>query len=191
MLEGFARLCLRAVGWRAIGVRPSVSKMVVIAFPHTSNWDLPLYILTAWVLGIPLAWMGKDALFRGPLGVVMRALGGVPIFRDRRENVVQQMAERFAEQDVLCLMIAIEGTRSYVDYVKSGFYQIALAAQVPLCPGFLDYERKESGLGPLLLPTGDVDEDLRVLSEFYASKVALRPELMGRIRLRPREKERE
>ena len=189
MLAGLARLCLRVVGWRTIGERPQVNKMIVIAFPHTSNWDLPLYVLTAWVFGIPLAWMGKDALFRGPLGVLMRALGGIAIFRDRRENVVQQMASRFAEEEELCLVIAIEGTRSYVDYVKSGFYQIALAAQVPLCTGFLDYERKEAGVGPLVYPTGDADEDMRALREFYAGKVARYPEQMGRIHLRDAEKE--
>ena len=127
---------------------------------------------------------GKEELFRGASGVLMRALNGISVRRGRRENVVQQMARAFAERDELYLLIAPEGTRKRVDYLKSGFYQIARAANVPIWPGFVDYERKRSGVGPLVYPSGDVKKDMDALRAFYRENAAGRhPELTGRFRL--------
>jgi 1-acyl-sn-glycerol-3-phosphate acyltransferase len=135
-------------------------------------------------MGVPLAWMGKDALFRPPLGWALRALNGIPIHRDRRENVVEQMKRNFAEREELCLLIATEGTRSYVDYWKSGFYHIARAADVPLALAFIDYPRKEAGLGPLIHLSGDITRDMDQLRKFYEGRVGRFPDLQGEIRLR-------
>jgi 1-acyl-sn-glycerol-3-phosphate acyltransferase len=184
MLEHLAGFCLRLFGWQAIGALPSVRKMVLLGYPHTSSWDLLVYVLVAWRFGISLSWMGKEELFRGASGVLMRALNGIAVRRGRRENVVQQMARVFAERDELYLLIAPEGTRKRVDYLKSGFYQIARAANVPICPCFVDYERKRSGIGPLVYPSGDVKKDMDAIRAFYQENaVGRHPELTGRFRL--------
>ena len=184
MLKRLARFCLRIAGWTLVGKKPDVPKMVITAYPHTSNWDLALYLLSAWALGVPLAWMGKDALFRGPTGVVLRRLGGIGIRRDRSENVVAQMKRTFAERDELCLLIAVEGTRSHVPYLKSGFYHIARSAGVPIALGFLDYGRKQTGIGGLVEPTGDIRADMDRLRNFFDGRVGLYPERVGEMRLR-------
>jgi 1-acyl-sn-glycerol-3-phosphate acyltransferase len=184
MLPYLARICLRLAGWTVVGKKPDVPKMVITAYPHTSNWDLVVYILTAWVLGIPLSWMGKDVLFRGLSGVLLRPLGGIAIHRDRRENVVEQMKRNFSERDELCLLIAPEGTRSYVPHLKSGFYHIAVSAGVPIAPSFIDYARKEAGMLGLVEPTGDVRKDMDRLRELYRGRVARYPECVGEVRLR-------
>ncbi len=158
--------------------------MVITAYPHTSNWDFAIYLLSAWALGIPLAWMGKDALFRGPVGVVLRRLGGIGIRRDRNENVVAQMKRTFAERDELCLLIPVEGTRSHVPYLKSGFYHIAFTAGVPIAVSFMDYRRKESGIASLVEPTGDICADMDRLRNFFDSGSGLYPERAGEVRLR-------
>ncbi len=184
MLRYLAGFCLRLFGWQVIGVRPPVRKMVLLGYPHTSSWDLLLYVLVAWHFGISLSWMGKEELFRGALGPLMRALNGIPVRRGHRENVVQQMARAFAERDELYLLIAPEGTRKRVDYLKSGFYQIARAANVPICPGFVNYERKRSGCGPLVYPSRDTKKDMDALRAFYQDNAAAcYPELTGRFRL--------
>ena len=184
MLARFARICLGLGGWTVVGKKPDVPKMVITAYPHTSNWDLLVYVLTAWVLGIPLSWMGKDALFRGPTGVLMRLIGGIAIRRDRSENVVEQMKKNFAEREELCLLIAPEGTRGHVPYLKSGFYHIAVTAGVPIAPAFIDYARKEAGMGILVESSGDVREDMDRLREFYQGRVGRYPESVGELRLR-------
>lgn len=184
MLARLARAGLRLFGWKAVGKRPDVPQMVVIAYPHTSNWDLPVYILVAWELGMPLSWMGKDALFRGLSGALLRRLGGIPITRDRSEDVVQQMKRHFEASDELCLVIAPEGTRSHVEYWKSGFYHIAVGAGVPLALAFIDYERKEAGIGPLVYPSGNSRSDMDVLREFYQGRVGRYQSSQGAVRLR-------
>jgi 1-acyl-sn-glycerol-3-phosphate acyltransferase len=185
MLKHLAGLCLRLFGWQPLGVCPPVRKLVLVGYPHTSNWDLLVYVLVAWNLGISLSWMGKEELFRGVRGWLMRAINGIPVHRGRRENVVEQMARAFSERDELYLLIAPEGTRGHVDYLKSGFYQIARAADVPICLCFVDYEKKVSGVGALVYTTGDVTKDMDEIRAFYGETgFARHPKLTGRLRLR-------
>jgi 1-acyl-sn-glycerol-3-phosphate acyltransferase len=184
MLARLAASCLRATGWTLVGPKPDASKVILLGYPHTSNWDLLVYVLAAWALDVPLAWMGKHQLFRGPAGPLMRRLGGIAIHRDRRENVVQQMVRIFEERDELYLVITPEGTRGRVEYLKSGFYHIALAAKVPIALGLLDYSTKRVGFGPLHPLCGDVHKDMDAIRAFYAGRVALYPERAGRLRLR-------
>jgi len=171
-------------GWKTEGARPAAAKYVLIAAPHTTNWDLFYLLAHAWFLGVKVSWMGKQSLFRGPMGRVMRALGGIPVRRDRRSNLVDQMAEAFDENEALVLTVPAEGTRSYVPYWKSGFYYIALQARVPIVLGYLDYARKRGGLGPELIPTGDVRNDMDEVRAFYADIAGKYPESFGEIRLK-------
>ena len=179
-----ARLSLRWSGWEAEGEKPAAEKYVLIAAPHTTNWDLFHLLSLAWFLGVKISWMGKEDLFRGPMGTVMRALGGIPVQRDRSTRLVDQMAAVFAASDSLVLTVPAEGTRSYVPYWKSGFYHIAREAQVPIVLGYLDYSRKRGGFGPELIPTGNVREDMEEVRAFYESIVGKYPEKFGAIRLK-------
>ena len=178
-----AQLFLRLKGWTFEGQVPTSPRYVLIAAPHTSNWDLLYFLALAWALEIPVSWMGKDTLFRGPPGWLLRRMGGIPVFRSRRNDLVADMAARFRGAEVLVLTVPAEGTRSRASHWKSGFYRIALAAHVPIVFGYLDYPRKQGGLGPAFHPTGDVKHDMDVVRAFYADKVGLHPESFGPVRL--------
>jgi 1-acyl-sn-glycerol-3-phosphate acyltransferase len=179
-----ARLSLRWSGWEAEGEKPAAAKYVLIAAPHTTNWDLCHLLSLAWFLGVKISWMGKKSLFHGPMGTVMRALGGIPVQRGRSTNLVDQMAEAFAASNSLVLTVPAEGTRSYVPHWKSGFYHIAREAQVPIVLGYLDYARKRGGFGPELIPTGNVREDMDEVRAFYEDVTGKYPEKFGAIRLK-------
>jgi 1-acyl-sn-glycerol-3-phosphate acyltransferase len=158
-------------------------RCVLIAAPHTSNWDLAYLLALSWVVGVRVSWMGKHALFRGPMGPVMRALGGVPVRRDRRNDLVAQMAAAFAQGPSLVLTVPAEGTRGYTPRWKSGFYRIAQAADVPIVLGYLDYARRRGGFGPQISATGDVKRDMDRIRAFYADKVARHPRFFGPVEL--------
>ena len=184
MGKWIAEVFLRVTGWETEGDAPRASKVVLIAAPHTSNWDLAFLLALAVRYDLRPEWMGKHTLFRGPMGWVMRRLGGIPIRRHLRENVVEQMTRVFAERESLCLTVPPEGTRGPAPYWKSGFYHIARGARVPLVLGYLDYARKRGGFGPEFHPTGDLAADMDRIRAFYADKVGRRPECFGEVRLR-------
>jgi 1-acyl-sn-glycerol-3-phosphate acyltransferase len=174
---------LRAIGWRAEGPRPAARRCVVVAAPHTSNWDLPLLLAFAWYYELPIRFMMKHTVFVGPAGWLFRRLGGIGIRRHERGGVVKQMADAFESADDLALVVPPEGTRDRVDVWKSGFYHIAREAGVPVVLSFLDYARRVGGFGPEFLPSGNVREDMDLVRDFYADVVALRPGCFGEIRL--------
>ena len=179
----FARACLAVVGWRAELEVPAEPKYVLIAAPHTSNWDGVLMLLCGAACGVQLAWVAKHTLFRPPLGWLLRATGGIPVDRRVQTHAVEHLAEIFRAYDKLALAVPPEGTRRRAPCWKSGFYYVAQTAGVPICLGYLDYGRKRGGLGPLLRPTGDVRADMDVIRAFYADKKGLYPESQGPIRL--------
>jgi 1-acyl-sn-glycerol-3-phosphate acyltransferase len=182
--RALAGLFLRWFGWRVEGSLPPGVKGVAIAAPHTSNWDMPFMLAVAWKLGVRPAWLGKQELFRWPLGGLMRTLGGIPVDRSRRQRMVEQAAERFAESDGLFLVVPPSGTRSRAKHWKSGFYHIARGAGVPIICSFLDYRRKVGGIGPTLMPTGDVRADMDVIRTFYTGVGACHPDQVTPMRLR-------
>lgn len=178
-----ARLLLRAFGWRLEGAVPDEPKFVLIAAPHTSNWDLVLMLLAGAAFGTWPSWAGKHSLFLPPFGALFRLLGGIPIDRRTRGNRVEQLAALFAARERLVLAIAPEGSRSSHGHWRSGFYWVAHTARVPVCLSFLDYGRKRAGLGPLLLTTGDLRADMDVVRAFYAGKLGRFPAKQGPVRL--------
>jgi 1-acyl-sn-glycerol-3-phosphate acyltransferase len=175
---------LRVAGWKTDGERPAVDRYVIIAAPHTSNWDMPFMLAMAFVYDIPVRWMGKHTLFKAPFGPFFERLGGIPIVRHRPGGVVGQMVEHFENGEPLVLMVPAEGTRSHVDYWKSGFYHIARGADVPVILSYLDAGKKVGGIGPAIELTGDYRADMDKIREFYADKQGFRPEKAGVIRLR-------
>ena len=184
MKKLLASAFLRLNGWRAEGARPLSRKFVLIAAPHTSNWDLPYLLALAALYDVKISWMGKHTLFRGLPGAVLRRLGGVPVDRRHRGDLVRAMSALFEERDRLVLVVPAEGTRSYVPHWRSGFYHIARSAQVPLVLGYLDYQRKRGGFGPELVLTGDVSQDMDEIRSFYSDKVGRYPEKFGAVRLK-------
>ncbi len=184
MKKRLARFVLRLGGWSIKGDRPKYKRYVLIAAPHTSNWDFFLMLLFAAALDVKVTWMGKHSLFRPPLGWIMRAFGGMPIRRHENNDVVQQMVEAFSDSHELILAIPAEGTRESADYWKSGFYHIARRARVPVTPSFLDWGRKAGGFGAAYQLTGNVREDMDHFRHFYAGMTGKFPEKFGPIRLR-------
>jgi 1-acyl-sn-glycerol-3-phosphate acyltransferase len=151
------------------GKIPDTPKWVMIAAPHTSNWDFSVMLSVAFAFEIKLSWMGKNTLFKWPFGSFFRYLGGIPVNRSRSENAVHRMVQLFNEVEALVLGIPPEGTRRKVRTWKTGFYHIAHGANVPIALGFIDYERKASGVGPIIQPTGDIDIDMKEIHAFYAT----------------------
>ena len=170
LLRAFSIGFLKVTGWRVEGALPAhAARSVLIAAPHTSNWDLPYTLMVAFALRLNIRWMGKQSIFRAPFGGVMRWLGGIPVNREQSTNLVAASAKAIREADgPLQLIVPPEGTRSKTRYWKTGFYYIAREAQVPIVMAYMDYERKLSGLGPLFEPTGDVDADMATIKAFYA-----------------------
>jgi 1-acyl-sn-glycerol-3-phosphate acyltransferase len=174
-------------GWSASGEVPPVDKYVVIAAPHTSNWDGWWMLVLKLYYGIPLYWLGKHTLFRGPTGWFLKWMGGISVDRRSANNVVAELAQVFEERETIALGLAPEGSRARREYWKSGFYQIARAANVPIALGFLDYGRREGGFGGLLWPSDDLSHDMDIIRAFYADKSGDHPERAGPIRLRREE----
>ncbi|NML95188.1 lysophospholipid acyltransferase family protein [Novosphingobium olei] len=166
----------RRQGWTAVGTPPPDGRYVIIAAPHTSNWDFVYFLGLVNALGLDARFMAKDSLFRWPLGRFMRDMGGIAIDRKQRRNVVQAMVEEFRNRDRFVLTIAPEGTRSAVTEWRTGFYQIALAAGVPMVVGLMDYGTKTGGLGPTIMPSGDYKADMRKIAAIYQTVTPRHPE---------------
>ncbi len=176
LLRLLAVFILKLSGWKVVGKAVPQPRYVLIAAPHTSNWDFPLMLLAVLALRLNLFWMGKDSLFFFPVAGLMKWLGGIPIDRSQSNNMVQQTVEQFRQQEQLVILIPPEGTRSKVERWKTGFYRIANLAEVPILLGFIDTSRKELGLADFFIPGGDLEEDMQKIRAFYAHKRGIRPE---------------
>lgn len=162
-------------GWTAFGEVPSPRKFVLIAAPHTSNWDFLNFIGLTDDLGITPHFMAKKSLFRWPWKNFLYDMGGVPVDRSGSQNYVQAMIDEFAKRTEFMLTIAPEGTRGAVRKWKTGFYHIAVGAKVPLVLGIMDYAKKTGGLGPAIWPTGDYKADMAKVAELYAKVTPRHP----------------
>ena len=149
----------------------------MVVAPHTSNWDFIIWIICVWAIGIRLSFMIKSNAFKGPLGWVLKYLGGVPIERNAAHGVVDQMVDAFERRDALVLAIAPEGTRKKVESWKTGFYHIAERAAVPIQLVYFDYNRKGIGFGPVLRATENIHEDVDGMRKFYRQFQARNPDL--------------
>ena len=179
-----SRMILKVMGWRTQSVNVSAPKYVLIGAPHTSNWDFVIGYMAMSAIGLKLSWVGKHTLFRGPLGWLLRWMGGIPVNRNLRTNFVDQMVASFDEYDKRIVTLAPEGTRKHTNYWKSGFYYIALKANVPVVCGFVDYGRRIGGTGLVIYPTGNPDEDLEKMKDFYIKITPKFPENSGETKFR-------
>jgi 1-acyl-sn-glycerol-3-phosphate acyltransferase len=176
VLYWISRAYLKTFGWRYEGRMPDFPKCVMIAAPHTSNWDFPITMFLAFSLNVKVYWMGKQSIFKKPFGSIMRWLGGIPVDRSKANNVVAGTIEAFQKHKNLVIVVPPEGTRNKVSYWKTGFYHIAFGANVPIVLGFVDYRRKAGGIGPTIIPTGDIEDDMQVICAFYAGVTGKYPE---------------
>jgi len=160
----------RRQGWTAVGEIPEPRRFIIIAAPHTSNWDFLYYIGLTQTLGIQPHFMAKTALFRWPMRNFMLDMGGVPVDRKKGGNYVQAMIDEFGKHKEFMLTIAPEGTRGAVRKWKTGFYHIAMAAGVPIVPAWVDNATMRGGIGEAIVLTGDYAADLARLAAFYREK---------------------
>ncbi len=169
-----ARFWLFIWRWKVVPPQePVPKKCVMIASPHTSNWDFPITLAIARLSGVKIQWLGKEQLFKGPMGPIMRWLGGVSIDRSAATGMVSSLAAEFGRRDALVLVVPAEGTRSKTEYWKSGFYRIAQEAEVPIVCAFVDSVTRTGGYGPVITPSGDITADMDMVRAFYAGKVGL------------------
>jgi len=148
----------------------------MVAAPHTSNWDFVYARAAFFILGIRLRFTIKKELFFFPLGALLKGLGGIAINRQSRENMTSKMIELYHQYDELVLLITPEGTRSYAEKWKKGFYYIAQGAKVPIVFGYIDYQKKQAGIGPIFHPSGNYEEDLKPIQDFYRKITPKYPE---------------
>jgi 1-acyl-sn-glycerol-3-phosphate acyltransferase len=170
LLRAASLAFLRINGWKVAGRLPDEArKCVLIAAPHTSNWDLPYTLVCAFALRLNIRWMGKRSIFRFPFGPLMRWLGGIAVDRSKANNLVSASAAALAAAEgPVQLVVPPEGTRGKTRHWKTGFYFIAMEAKVPIILTSLDYQRKLAVLGPVFQPTGDIDADMVEIKRFYA-----------------------
>jgi len=173
------RLGLWMLGWHIDGQLPQLPKVVLIVAPHTSNWDFFVAIFAKLAVQLEAQWFGKHSIFFWPLGGIMRRLGGIPIDRSSPHGVVSQAVDLFRNSNRMWLGLSPEGTRQRVDRWKTGFYQIALNAGVPILLIGLDYSKKSITIGPALNLSGDMTSDFAPMRSFYSSVRAKHPELFA------------
>ncbi len=179
MLQAIAKLILKIGGWEMVGELPAEKRAVVIAAPHTSNWDGFWALVYKVAIQLDIHFFAKESLFWFPLNVILGALGGVPLDRKRAGSAVDQAIEMFRTNESYYFGLAPEGTRSRADHWKSGFYRIAEGADVPVVLGFMDYGRRRIGIGPTLHLSGDWHKDLEFCQQFYKDVKGRWPEKAG------------
>ena len=178
------KLFLKLLGWKIMpGLPPEVfQKCVLVAAPHTSNWDYPIAISAMAVLKVKIRYTIKKEWMRFPLSLLFGPLGGIGIDRrpkkegDERLSMVDAIVNLFPEHETLCVMVPAEGTRALRKQWKTGFYYIALKAQVPIVLAYLDYAKKEAGIGKVVYPSGNIEADMAEIMAYYQDKNAKFPE---------------
>lgn len=170
-------------GWKIEGELPKgVTKAVMTAAPHTSNWDFIWARASFYILRVPLNYTIKKEFIKGPLGWILKSMGAIPIDRSPRKegeerlSTVDAMVNLFKGRDQLFVIVTPEGTRKYASKWKTGFYYTALQAGVPIVIGFVDYKEKKAGFGPTIYPTGDIDADFEQIKAFYRTKTGKFPD---------------
>lgn len=175
--RALGRLAFRLSGWRLEGAIPNLPRFLIIAAPHTSNWDFLIGVCTLFAIGFRVSWLGKHTIFRWPARGILRWLGGIPVNRGRDQGHVDRAISAFREREKLILTIAPEGTRKKVPTWRTGFYRIALGAGVPIVPAWFDYRRKVVGFRDPIVPTGDLEADMVRIRAGYDGVTPRHPHL--------------
>jgi 1-acyl-sn-glycerol-3-phosphate acyltransferase len=175
LFPALGRAALWLSGWTIRGGLPELPKFVIIVAPHTSNWDFPVGVAALFALDLDAHWFGKDSLFHGPMGKILRMFGGRPVRRESPEGVVAEMAAAVRAEPHFILALAPEGTRKKVAHWRTGFYRIAEAAGVPVVPVWFDWSRHEIGFHPPICMSGNLESDVAALQALYRPEMARKP----------------
>jgi len=176
LVAGFGRMMLTLAGWNIAGEFPDRPKFVMIVVPHTSNWDFPVGLMAKFELRLKCRFIAKHSLFWWPLGVLLRAVGGIPVNRAAASDFVADTVRIFSAREKLVLVITPEGTRAKVERWKSGFHRIAHAVGVPVVLVVFDYSRKVVRLGPAFDASSDYERDLAAMQAQITASMARHPE---------------
>ena len=178
MKKAIAKFILWLQGWRVVGDIPSdIPKYVILVAPHTSNWDFVIGRAFGYTLGIEAKYLGKSQLFKPPYGWFFRWMGGIPVDRTQHNSLVDFTIDLFNRSEQLIVGLAPEGTRKKVDRWKQGFYYIAVGANIPIVLSYMDYKKKEAGVGKIIYPSGELEKDLQIIEDFYKTINPKIPEL--------------
>jgi 1-acyl-sn-glycerol-3-phosphate acyltransferase len=192
LLQWLGQFLAILIGWRVEGLELLTEpKYVLVVAPHTSNWDVFYGLVCAHAINLFQLWkvgfLIKAEATRWPLGLgrFLQWMGGIPVERNAAQDVVDQVVEVIRKTERIIIAITPEGTRSRRDHWKTGFYRIALQAEVPIALAFLDFKRRAAGFGQIFRPTGDIETDFEVFRQFYTRDMAMHPELFGPVRPKP------
>ncbi len=170
------RSILRLMGWEVEGVFPQQRKLIIVAAPHTSNWDFVFGMAAILALNLHCNWMGKHTIFRKPFAGMMRWLGGIPVYRERPEGIAEQMAGHIKNADAMLLVITPEGTRSKVENWKTGFLRISSAAECDILLASLDFAKKRIRVGDVFSTSNDVEQDVTRVREYFSQFTPRHPD---------------
>lgn len=172
-----SKVIFKISGWHVAGhIPPHIKKSIMIAMPHTSNWDFFFARCAFYIMGVDVRYTIKKEAMVGPLGFLLKKMGAIPVDRSKNNSLVSAMVDILKQADKMVIMITPEGTRKYQPRWRKGFYHAALGANVPIILGYLDYPKKEAGVGPVFYPTGDIEADMEKIKEFYRTKKGKYPE---------------
>ena len=179
MKKILAKLFFILSGWKInLNVDQSLVKhSVVIAAPHTSNWDFPYTLAAFWLMGINLKFFIKDSYTKGIAGPLFKWLGAIGVDREKKNNLVGHAADLLIQNKELAIVIPAEGTRSRVEAWKTGFYHVAAKANVEICLGYLDFKTKVAGIDRIIHPSGDIKHDLEIIENYYLKYIGKNPDL--------------
>jgi 1-acyl-sn-glycerol-3-phosphate acyltransferase len=184
LLQRSALGLLRLLGWRSSFVWPPEPRGVIVVYPHTSNWDFIYGVLFRVGNGLPANWIGKAEMFKAPFRGLLERIGGIPLDRRKSVGFVDALLAEFRRRDWMWVAIAPEGTRSYTNHLKSGFYQLATQGDMPVAFGYIDYAAKTVGVDTYVRFSGDLERDMDTMRRFYADKRGHRPDLAGQVSFR-------
>lgn len=166
----------KILGWKTVVTVPDSDKYIICAAPHTSNWDFLIGKLFYAAIGRDTGFMMKKEWFFFPLGSLLRYMGGIPVYRDKKTSLVDQVAQEFVKRKTFHLAITPEGTRSRNPNWKKGFYYIALKANVPIMLIGIDYKEKTITAEKMIVPTGDVENDMQEIKQYFMRFTGKNPE---------------
>jgi len=187
MLQNISKFILKSIGWEIEQKLPAEKKYIIIGAFHTSNMDFVISLLCMSAIGLKFNWIGKHTLFKWPFGTFFKFIGGIPVNRGVNSGFIQKAACLFNDTDELVIAISPEGTRSKTEYWKTGFYYIALEANIPVAMGYFDYSNKRVGIGEYFTPTGNIHQDFEKIKTFYGTKSGKNREKQGAIKIKKRE----
>lgn len=183
MAKLISRFIFWITGWKVEGWIPKdLKKAVMVAAPHTSNWDFLYARCAFFIMGVPLKFTIKKEVMFFPLGPILKALGAISIDRQKTStgkqarSTVEAIADLYKDREQLVIIVTPEATRRYQPKWKTGFYHVAQMANVPIIMGYIDYSKKHAGVGPIFHTTGNMDADIEKIKDFYRDKVAKFPE---------------